>query len=132
MIGGSDFRDYPRLRDALDFALADRLRDVEILTTGGPGVPALSASYARSRGLPFRPIPPDFEIDPGNAIEKWDEVLLTEADALIIAGDELDLPTVEWMKRARRKEIPVMMVGSDWGKTIIEPAVVPRPCGLPD
>ena len=37
---------YARLRDALDAALANRLPDVQIVTAGGPGVPALAASYA--------------------------------------------------------------------------------------
>jgi hypothetical protein len=31
--------------------LANRLPDVELLTTGGPGVPMLAASYATERGL---------------------------------------------------------------------------------
>ena len=53
MVGGPSFRDYARLRDALDVALANRFPDVQLVTIGGPGVPALVASYARSRGLPL-------------------------------------------------------------------------------
>ena len=51
IIGGRQFRDYARLRDALERALARRLPDVELVTAGGAGVPALVASYARTRGL---------------------------------------------------------------------------------
>jgi hypothetical protein len=52
--------DYVRLRDALDKLLANRLPEVQILTSGGPGVPALAAGYARSRGLEVVVVTPDF------------------------------------------------------------------------
>jgi hypothetical protein len=131
IIGGSGFYEYPRLRDALDFALANRLPHVEILSIGGPGVPALAASYARSRGLLFRPILPDFEKHPGNAIEKRNSLLISEADAVIVAAGEIDLPTVEWLKAVKRKGIPTLTVGSNWHMPI-KSAAVPRPRGLPD
>jgi hypothetical protein len=70
IIGGPTFRDYPRLRDAVDFALANRLPEVEILSVGGPGVPPLAASYARSCLLQFRAMLPDYEKHPGCAVEK--------------------------------------------------------------
>ncbi|MCE9564431.1 MAG: DUF2493 domain-containing protein [Planctomycetes bacterium] len=57
IIGGRQRFEYARLRDAIDALLAKRLPDVEILTAGGPGVPALAACYARSRGLPPSPFP---------------------------------------------------------------------------
>ena len=46
IIGGRKRFDYARLRDALDVLLVNRLPDVEIITAGGPGVPALAACYA--------------------------------------------------------------------------------------
>ncbi|MCE9566538.1 MAG: DUF2493 domain-containing protein [Planctomycetes bacterium] len=64
IIGGRQRFEYARLRDALDMLLANRLPDVEILTAGGPGVPALAACYARSRSLPFVAIPIDHEQHP--------------------------------------------------------------------
>ncbi|MFO0823382.1 MAG: hypothetical protein U0792_09745 [Gemmataceae bacterium] len=43
IIGGKQRVEYPRLRDALDVLIAKRLPDVELLTAGGPGVPAQAA-----------------------------------------------------------------------------------------
>jgi YspA, cpYpsA-related SLOG family len=131
ILGGPDFCEYSRLRDALDLALVNRLPKVEIITMGGPGVPALAASYARSRRLSCVVMLPDYITHPGDAIEKRDALLIAEADAIIVAGDELGLASHEWMQRAKRKGIPVMPVGSDW-RTPVEPAVMPRPHGFPD
>ncbi len=61
--GGREKVDYVRLRDALDAALVNRLPHVEIITPGGPGVPALAASYARSHGLNCRSRHPQVDTD---------------------------------------------------------------------
>src|SRR5262245_8559224 len=76
ILGESGFRDYTRLRDALDAALSKRLPDVAILTAGGPGVPALAASYARSCGLELVALGPTtsgIRVAPANAgtIYSW-------------------------------------------------------------
>ena len=57
IIGARQRFEYARLRDALDALLVNRLPDVEILTAGGPGVPALAACYAGERGLPLVAMP---------------------------------------------------------------------------
>ena len=59
----------PRLRAALDALLANRLPDVELLTTGGRGVPMLVASYATLRGLALTAIVADFRRFPVDAVE---------------------------------------------------------------
>jgi hypothetical protein len=59
IVGAPRFYAYHRLSDALDLALANRLPDVQLITGGGPGVPALAASYARSRGLMLNVVLPD-------------------------------------------------------------------------
>jgi hypothetical protein len=87
LIVGDHFRDYARLRDTLGAVLARRLPNVEILTTGGPSVPALAASYARSRGLRFAALVPDHERHPGDAVERRDEFLVAEADAAVVVGE---------------------------------------------
>ena len=68
---------------SLDEALAVCLPDVEILTAGGPGVPALAASYARSRGLPVTVTPADFTKHPRDAAEYQLAELLAPADAVV-------------------------------------------------
>jgi hypothetical protein len=50
--GGRHFTNYPALRAALGALVANRMPDVELMTTGGRGVPMLAASYAARRGLP--------------------------------------------------------------------------------
>lgn len=50
----------PGCGNALDQALARRLPAVELVTAGGPGVPALAASYARSRRIHLSVITPDY------------------------------------------------------------------------
>src|SRR5438067_13430683 len=57
--GGKHFTNYAALRAVLDKLLANRLPDVELLTTGGPGVPMLAASYATERGLAVAALVPD-------------------------------------------------------------------------
>ncbi len=52
LIAGQRTFTDPTLRAVLDKLLVKRLREVELLTTGGPGVPMLAASYAQERGLP--------------------------------------------------------------------------------
>src|SRR5262245_26279370 len=81
VIGGRRFCDNARLRDALDRALVNRLPDVELLTAGGPGVPALAASYARSRGLTLTVLTTDYIRYPGDAREHRDGQLVALADA---------------------------------------------------
>lgn len=65
IVGPSSYRDYARLRDVLDIALVNRFPDVAIITTGGPGLPALAASYARSRGLELMACTLDYRRHPG-------------------------------------------------------------------
>jgi len=68
IVGGRGWRDYGKLRSALDAILVNRLPDVAILTAGGPGAPALAACYARSRGLELVALVPDHERYPGCAV----------------------------------------------------------------
>jgi hypothetical protein len=65
----------------------------EVVTAGGPGLPALAASYARCRGLELVPVPPDRVRSPGCAEEKRDERLVEPADAVVVAGELPDEPT---------------------------------------
>jgi len=46
IFGSPSFRDYAKLRPILAVALSKRLPDVVLVATGGPGLPALVASYA--------------------------------------------------------------------------------------
>src|SRR6478672_2681923 len=111
VIGGRAFRDYARLRKVLDTALAKRLPDVELLTAGGAGVPALAASYARSRGLSVTVIAADHAKHPADARERRDVQLVTLADAAVVAGDNCDGETWELLKRLRAKRVPLVVLG---------------------
>lgn len=68
--GPRQFTNYPLLRAALDVLLANRLPDVELLTSGGPGVPILAASYASERGLVVTARVADFVRFPLDAVER--------------------------------------------------------------
>jgi len=58
IVGSPSFRDYANLRSILDIALSKRrLPDVMLVTTDWAGLPALVASYARSRSLTVEVIP---------------------------------------------------------------------------
>src|ERR1700722_3723966 len=57
IFGSHSFRDYAKLRSVLDIALSKRLPDLVLVTTGGSGLPALVASYGRSRNLPVEVTP---------------------------------------------------------------------------
>jgi hypothetical protein len=106
--GGRDWVDYVRLRDALDKALVNRLPEVEILTAGGPGVPALAASYARSRGLKVVVVTPDFNKHRTDAVERCASELIALADAIVLVGeDNTELRVKAWVKR-----IPVRVVSA--------------------
>src|SRR5262245_54204958 len=105
VIGGRRFCDYRRLRDALDAALAKRLPDVEILTAGGPGVPALAASCAQSRGPPVTVVLPDYVKHPGDALERRDGQLVALADAAVVAWEEGCGDVRELLARVRAKGI---------------------------
>ena len=79
--------DYVRLRDTLDKLLANRVPEVQILTAGGPGVPALAASYARSRGLEVVVITPDHNKHKTDAVERCNAELVAISDAVVIVGE---------------------------------------------
>jgi hypothetical protein len=135
ILGDPTFRDYGRLRDALDAALVNRLPDVVIVTSGGPGLPALAASYARSRGLELLPVIPDRVRYPGCAEEKRDERLVELADAIVVVGEVPDEPTRQLLARLRAKGLPVLVAGPMRvapAKPRSEEAETPRHTQLPD
>jgi hypothetical protein len=83
VIGPSQFRDYPRLRDVLDVVLANRVPDVELLTLGGSGLPSLVASYARMRKLEFRFVPLEQQPYPVEQLLPNNLELVLSADATV-------------------------------------------------
>ncbi|MCE9563543.1 MAG: hypothetical protein K8U57_15995 [Planctomycetes bacterium] len=89
--------------------LAKRLPDVEILTAGGPGVPALAACYARSRGLSLVAIPIEHIQHHGNTIEQRDARLIELADAAVLVGDASEVR--ELLARVAAKGLRMVAVG---------------------
>jgi hypothetical protein len=81
------------------------------VTAGGPGLPVLAASYARSRGLELLPVLPDRTRYPGCAGEKQDDRLVELADAVVVVGEVPDEPTRQLLARLRAKGLPVLVVG---------------------
>ena len=109
VVGSRSWLDYPCLRDILDRALVNRLPDVEIVTPGGPGIPALAASYATSRGLPFLTVTLDFEKHPGDAVDRRTSRLVELADAAVLVLDgRVDGWRLE--RRLRAKGVPVVAI----------------------
>lgn len=109
IIGSQQRFEFARLRDALDALLANRLPDVEILTTGGPGVPALAACYAQSRGVPLFTLPVNHVRHPGNTIEQRDAQLVELADAAVLVGEPTGVR--ELLARVKAKGLRVVVVG---------------------
>jgi hypothetical protein len=132
VIGAPGFYAYARLRDALDLALANRLPDVQLITAGGPGVPALAACYARSRGLPLEVALPDFNRYPANAIEKRNSQLVADADAVVVAGEDLDLGTYKLVQRVKAKGGRVLVVRKKKSEVVGVEALESARRGLPD
>src|SRR5262245_15674129 len=118
--GGRGRVEYARLRDVLDKVLAKRLPDVESVTGGGPGVPALAASYARSRDLPVTVVRADHENHRADAEHRQIERLAELADAAVViddgaAGGEV----VRLLAALQDRGIPVLVIGG------------PKPAGKP-
>src|SRR5262245_60963452 len=112
VIGGRRFCDNARLRDALDRALVNRLPDVELLTAGGPGVAALAASYARTRGLTLTVLTTDYIRYPGDAREHRDGQLVALADAAVVVWEDGHGDVWELLGGARAKRIPLVILGA--------------------
>jgi hypothetical protein len=124
VIGGRVPLPFARLRDALDVLLANRLPDVEILTAGGPGVPALAESYARARNLDVVAVPPDHVCHRAAALEKQAEALVVLADAVVVVWDAASGQNYELMNAATAKGIPAQVLGvvERRGKPVEPPA----------
>lgn len=140
VIGDRGRVEYTAIRAALDALLAHRLPDVEILTTGGPGVPALCACYAAERGLPLVTLPidstrrSDTEAEDSRAAR-----LAAMADAAVLVGDPTHcrrlLDAVEGRKlrvvRVGLREVKCGAVTEEEPEPVLK---VPPPAGigLPD
>jgi YspA, cpYpsA-related SLOG family len=127
VIGGRNPIPFALLRDTLDDALIRRLPDVEILTAGGRGIPALAASYATARGLPLVAMVPDFIQHPGDAIQRRDELLVSLADAVVVVPDA-ENAIWELLRRVRARRLRIVTVGA-WRASAM---ALRRPIGLPD
>jgi hypothetical protein len=110
VVGGREGCDFGHLRDTLDHLLAKRLPDVELVTAGGPGVPALAASYATLRGLRLVPVPLDYARHRGDAEERRDRRLVELADAMVVVWEGVE-PVREMVARLRAKGMPVVVIG---------------------
>jgi hypothetical protein len=82
IFGSPSFGDYAKLRSMLDIALSKRLADVVLVTTGGAGLSALVASYARSRNLAVEVI--SIECYPLDVRESPRAALIGKVDAAVI------------------------------------------------
>lgn len=134
--GGRHFTDYPLLRATLDTLLANRLPEVELLTTGGPGVPMFAASYAAERGLPVAALVPDFGRYPAvAAVDRRDTELASMAEAALVVWDDRD-PAVRRLRSwVEAKGIPVHIIGGDTPQAKVKRAAPPEVesrRGLPD
>jgi hypothetical protein len=101
-------------RAALDALLAKRLPDVEVLTTGGAGVPMLAASYAASRGLNVVAMVPGFGRWPDAvAVAKRDAELVALAEAAVIVWGDGAPPVRGFLDALKVKGVPVHVVGRE-------------------
>jgi hypothetical protein len=105
------FTNYPALRAVLYTLLANRLPDVEVLTTGGRGVPMLAANYAAERGLTVTALVPDFTRFPVDAVERRDAFLVADADAVVVVWDGRDASVRGVRELAERRGVPLHVIG---------------------
>lgn len=121
--GCRGFRDYRRLRDALDRLLAARLPDVVILTAGGSGADSLAGSYAVARRLPVEQFPADFTRHPVDAVECRNRAMVSAADALVYVPGPDDGHARRVVAFARARGLPVRVLRT----TDAEPTSAPDP-----
>jgi hypothetical protein len=108
IFGSPDFRDNACLVRILDLALSKRLPDVVLVTTGGAGLSALVASYARSRNLTVEVIP--IARYPGAVRTSPKAGLVGKVDAAVIVWPEVEPETIEFLALIEAKGIPVHVV----------------------
>ena len=53
---------------------------------------------------------PDWERHPGDALERRDKLLVADADAVVVAGEEIDLPTYRIVGKVKAKGGRVLVV----------------------
>lgn len=133
--GPRHFTNYPALRAALDALLVNRLPDVELLTSGGRGVPMLAASYASERGLVVTARVADFVRFPVDAVERRDAFLVNEVDAAVVVWANRDPDVGRVLALVERKGIPAHVLGAPPKKPKSRRRRGPEPPstrGLPD
>src|SRR5437868_3945074 len=120
--GVRHFRDYARLRDALDHLLRHRLPDVVILSRCGRGADAPATSYALERNLSLVPYPLNLERDRTDelAAERRKAALVADVDAAVVR-DRVERDLADLLGRCRRKGIPVRVPvpGRTWNHPLI-------------
>jgi hypothetical protein len=110
LVVGNPAAEYSHLRDSLEALLANRLPDVQLVTVGGPGLPALVASYAASRNLSVVAATVGYPKHRGNAEAQRDEELVEAADAaVVVREDSYRLPRL--VSRLWEKGVRVVSIG---------------------
>jgi hypothetical protein len=129
--GGRHFANYAILRATLDVLLANHLPDVELLTTGGRGVPMLAASYATARGWSWWHGCPTL---PGSRSMRRNTFLVNEADAALVVWDGRDPTVRRVLELVERKGIPLHVIGAPPKKSArrVRITELPPRRGLPD
>ncbi|QJW99629.1 hypothetical protein [Frigoriglobus tundricola] len=77
--------------------------------------PALVARCARTRGPTVTPFVPDYRRSPGDAEERGDVDLTTEADAALVARDGREPGARRLLERVERRGAPVLLWGGRRG-----------------
>jgi hypothetical protein len=110
IFGSPSFRDYPKLRSILDIVLSKRLPDVVLVTIGGAGLPALVASYGRSRKLPVEVAP--VERYPFDLRKSPMVLVVAKVDAAVIVWPEITPESKELLALVEAKGLPVHVIVS--------------------
>lgn len=133
IIGGPQRVEYARLRAALDQLLANRLPDVEVLTAGGPGVPALASCYAAERGLALVTVPIDVSRRNDTEAAEYRAVKLAGlADAAVLVGDPVPCRKLLDAVAARKLRVALVSLRVAEVKPEQEPPMLrhPPPAGI--
>jgi hypothetical protein len=115
VVGAAAFRNYRRLRDAIDYLLRDRLPDVVILTRSGAGLgtDSLALSYALARRLDVIQYRADHQKRPllFDADRARNAELVRDADAAVLVWDANDWRVRDLLVWSKSRGLPVRVLG---------------------
>lgn len=112
LAGGREFYDYDMFRYKVDF-LTQNKTNIEIISGGAMGADTLAEKYAKEKGYPLTVIKADWNTHAKAAGAIRNAELVKLANAAIYFWDGTSRGTLDCMKKAKAKDIPMKVVRYD-------------------